>query len=66
MPAPTRTQLAEIARCVLGHERAAALADRLSERAQHLSLVASMQLSVDDEPALLFAVEGPGGDDRAR
>ena len=65
-PTQTRAQLTEIARCILGHERAAALAERLSERARHLSLVASTQLSDDDEPALRFVVPGPGGDDSAR
>lgn len=65
MPTPTPAQLVEIAQCVLGHERAAALAERISERARHISLVRSTQLSDDDEPALRFTVPSEWGDDRA-
>jgi hypothetical protein len=64
MPNPTRAQLVEIAECVLGRERAAALSERLTERARHLSLVASADLPGTDEPGFGLAGLTPGGDDR--
>ena len=46
----TRTRLVDMASCVLGPERAAALEPQLAERAWHLWLVDTFSLDDTDEP----------------